>query len=143
MKPAAAIFIMVIMVLSVAGFAFNSSNFQNEPPEVQIPNVIREPISTQDQIYILRTGRVLIEHYYTDNCTDCFEKNAQLEEFVNRLEGYVVLNEVQGNDSRLDMIGSGGTIVDLENSSLDYEGLIDKFCEIAIAQPRACLIREF
>jgi thiol-disulfide isomerase/thioredoxin len=143
MKPAAAILIMVIMVLSVAGFAFNSSNFQSEPEEVQIPNVIREQISTQDQIYILRAGKVLIEHFYTEGCTDCLEKNAKLEEFVGRLEGYLVINEVEGNETRLDMIGSGGMIVNLENSSLEYGDLIGPFCEVAIAQPRACLVREF
>jgi thiol-disulfide isomerase/thioredoxin len=142
MKPAAAIFILVIMVLSVAGFALNSANFQKEPEGIDIPAVVREPLSTQDQVYILRTGRVLIEHFYTDGCEDCFEKNAQLEEFAARLDGYVVVNEVAGNESRLDMIGMGGKIVDISNTSLDYEGLIDTFCGIAIAQPRACILRD-
>ena len=36
MKPAAAIFILVIMVLSVAGFAMNSSNFQQQPEQIEI-----------------------------------------------------------------------------------------------------------
>ncbi len=140
MKPAAAIFILVIMVLSVAGFALNSANFQKGPDDIDIPTVIREPISTQDQVYILRTGRVLIEHFYTGECTDCFEKNAQLEEFAARLDGYVVVNEVEGNETRLDMIGIGGRIVDISNMSLDYDILIGEFCEIAIAQPRACIL---
>jgi hypothetical protein len=143
MKPAAAIFIMVIMVLSVAGFAFNSANFQTQPQEVEIPTVIREPLTTQDQIYILRNGRVLIEHLYLENCTDCLEKNAQLEEFGSRLEGYVVINEVQGNQTGLNMIGSGGQIVNLDGVNLDYESLIDRFCTVAIAQPRECLLMEF
>ena len=143
MKPAAAIFILVIMLMSVAGFAMNSSTFQEQPQEVEIPNVIREPLGTQDQINILRTGRVLIEHFYQDNCTDCLEKNVQLEEFVARLEGYAVLNAVQGNESRLDMIGSGGQITDIEDVNLDYDSLMDIFCGVAIAQPRACLIREY
>ncbi|MCK4714088.1 MAG: hypothetical protein KAT35_00815 [Candidatus Aenigmarchaeota archaeon] len=142
MKPAAAIFIIVIMVLSVAGFALNSGSFQNEPDVLDIPTVVREPLSTQDQVYILRTGRVLIEHFYTEDCTDCFEKNAQLEEFAARLDGYVVVNEVMGNESRLGMIGMGGKIVDISNTNLDYEGLIDTFCGIAIAQPRVCILRD-
>ncbi len=143
MKPAAAIFILVVMVLSVAGFAMNSANVQQQPQSIEIPSIIREPLGVQDQINILRSGKVLIEHYYTENCTDCLQKNAQLEEFVNRLEGYVVLNEVLGNESRLDMIGAGGQIVDIEDANLEYESLIERFCDVAIAQPRACLLREF
>ena len=144
MKPAFVIFILLIMLLSVAGFAFNSSSFQNQPSQqMEIPTVIREPISTQDQVYILRSGQVLIEHLYFENCTDCFEKNSQLEEFVSRLEGYVVLNEVAGNESRLDMIGAGGQIVNLEGVSLDYQSLLEEYCPVAISQPRACLVMEF
>jgi hypothetical protein len=141
MKPAAAILILIIMVLSAVGFAMNSANFQQEPQLPEIPTVIREPLSTEQQIYILRSGRVLIEHFYQDNCTDCLDKNAQLEEFASRLEGYVVVNEVADNESRLGMIGAGGKIVDLEGRPLDYESLIDEFCEVAIAQPRACILR--
>lgn len=143
MKPAAAFFILVIMVLSAVGFAMNSASFQQEPQELEIPTVIREPLSSQEQINILRRGRVLIEHFYQENCSDCLEKNAQLEAFAGRMEGYVVVNEVMGNESRLDMIGAGGRITSLEGHELDYEGLIDTFCEVAIAQPRACIIRDF
>jgi hypothetical protein len=143
MKPAAAILILVIMVLSAVGFAMNSASFGQEPQEVEIPTVIREPIGTEQQLYILMSGRVLIEHFYQENCTECLERNAQLEAFAERLEGYVVVNEVVGNESRLDVIGANGRITDLEDHDLDYESLIDTFCDVAIAQPRACIIREF
>lgn len=142
-KPAAAILILIIMVLSAVGFAMNSATFQQEPPAPEIPTVIRELIGPDQQIQILRSGRVLIEHFYQENCTDCLDKNAQLESFASRLEGYVVVNEVVGNESRLDIIGAGGRITDLTGKPLDYEGLLDTFCEVAIAQPRACIIREF
>lgn len=143
MKPAAAILVLVIMVLSAVGFALNSANIRQAPEIPEIPTVIREPLSPQDQIYILRRGRVLIEHFYEESCLDCLDKNVQLEEFASRLEGYVVVNEVAGNESRLGMIGIGGKIVSIENQSLDYESLLDTFCEVAITQPRACLLREF
>jgi hypothetical protein len=143
MKPAAAILILVIMVLSAVGFAMNSASFQQEPQSPEIPAVIRGPISPQEQVNILRGGRVLIEHFYQEDCGDCLEKNAQLEAFAGGLEGYVVVNEAVGNESRLDMIGAGGKITNLTGHELDYESLIDTFCEVAIAQPRACIIREF
>jgi thiol-disulfide isomerase/thioredoxin len=142
MKPAAAIFILVIMVLSVAGFSMNSANVQQRPEAPEIPSVIREPVSAEMQIYILRTGRVLIEHFYTEDCTDCLDTNARLEEFSNKFPGYIVLNEVQGNETRFNIIGAGGRIVDISNTSLDTETLTDIFCDVAIAQPRACILRQ-
>ena len=42
---------------------------------------------------------------------------------------------------KLGMIGSGGRIVELDRENLGYEDLIDIFCENAILQPRACIIR--
>ena len=141
LKPAAAIFVLVIMVMSVAGFSMNSATFQQTPDAPEIPTIIREPLDTQTQIQILRSGKVLIEHFYTANCTDCLDKNARLEEFANRLSGYVVVNEVLGNETRLDIIGAQGRIVDLSDSGLEYEDLIDTFCDVAIAQPRACILR--
>ena len=144
LKPAAAIFILVIMILSVAGFALNSGSFQQAQQQApEIPTVIREPLSTQDQVLILRSGRVLIEHFYNDSCLDCLDKNAKLEEFASRLEGYVVVNEVQGNETRLGAIGANGRIVSLVGNSLEYGDLLDVFCDIAITQPRACILREF
>ena len=146
MKPAAALFVLVIMVLSVVGIAMNSASFSQQPAAKEIPNVIREPLSSEERIYILQNGRVLIEHFYTSDCQDCLEKNAELESFVSRLEGYAVLNsyEIEGNETEplMDMIGANGRIVDLEGRSLDYESLMDPYCEIAIAQPRACLLRD-
>ncbi len=143
MKSAVAIFTLLIMVLSAAGFAMNSASFGEAPKTPDIPTIVREPLNTEQQIQILRSGRVLIEHFYQENCTDCVDKNAQLELFASRLEGYVVVNEVVGNDSRLDMIGAGGKITDLREHALDYESLIGTFCDVAIAQPRACILREF
>jgi hypothetical protein len=145
MKPAAVILILVLMVFSAVGFAMQSANFGGQPGsgEAQIPSVIREPLTPEQQIQILRSGRVLIEHEYLENCTDCLDKNSDLESFAARLEGYVVINEVIGNESRLDMIGSGGKITDLSGQALDYESLLDQFCQVAIAQPRACIIRDF
>jgi hypothetical protein len=141
MKPAAAILVLVIMVLSAVGFAMNSAVVRKQPDVPEIPSVIREPLSPEDQVYILRSGRVLIEHYYPEGCLDCLDKNAQLEAFASRLEGYVVVNEVVSNETRLGMVGSGGQIISLENQSLDYESLIDLYCDVAIAVPRACLLR--
>ena len=149
LKPAAAIFILIIMVMSVVAYALGGANLgSNEPGTQQIPSVIREPMSTEEEMQILRTGRVLIQHFYTEDCTDCLSKNALLESFAARLEGYVVINEVLAVEPKLEMIGwdqehpSRGKIVDISNSSLEYEDMIDTFCGVAILQPRTCLLRD-
>jgi hypothetical protein len=137
-----AIFIGVIMLGSVAGFAL----FQTIPagPEApQIPNIIKRQLTIDETLFILGSGRVLIEDFYAIDCNDCFEKNMVLESFANRFEDFVVLEEVvvnQTNQSMLKMIGAGGTIVDLENKTVDEENLLEVFCDIAIAQPIECLI---
>jgi hypothetical protein len=122
----------------------NSASFSKTTTTPEIPTIIREPIDTQTEITILRSGKVLIEHFYPEDCADCLSKNTQLESFANRLDGYVVINEVESGNSNesIDMIGMDGKIVDITDSSLDYDSLLGDFCDVAIAQPRACLLRD-
>ena len=137
------------MVMSVVAFAFASGNINSSTPQApSVPSIIREPMSSEEEMQILRTGRVLIQHFYTEDCLDCLDKNAKLESFAARLEGYVVVNEVLAVEPKLEMIGwdqenpSRGKIIDISGSSLEYEDLIDQFCDVAILQPRACLLKD-
>ncbi len=137
-----AIFIGVIMLGSVAGFALIQT-MPAGPQSPEIPNIIKRQLTTDETLFILGSGKVLIEDFYTIDCDDCFEKNVVLESFANRFKDFVVLEEVvvnQTNQTMLKMIGSGGTIVDLENKTIDEENLLEVFCDIAIAQPIECLI---
>jgi len=148
LKPAAAIFILVMMVMSVVAYAMAGANISPATDAPTIPTVIREPLSTESEMQILRTGRVLIQHFYTEDCTDCLEKNVLLESFAARMEGYVVINEVLAVDSKLEMIGwdqtdpTRGKIIDISNNSLEYDDMIGQFCDVAIMQPRVCLLRD-
>jgi thiol-disulfide isomerase/thioredoxin len=137
-----AIFIGLIMLGSVAGFAMISST----PPGPQapdIPNIIKRQLTTDETLFILRSGKVLIEDFYTIDCEDCLEKNVVLESFANRFKDFVVLEEVvvnQTNQTMLKMIGAGGAIVNLENKTIIEKNLLEVFCGIAMAQPIECLI---
>jgi len=137
-----AIFIGLIMIGAVAGFAL--VNTMPAGPQVpEIPNIVRRSLTTDEVLFILRSGRVLIEDFYTIDCEDCFEKNVVLESFANKFKDFVVLEEVvvnQTNETMLQMIGAGGAIMDLENKTIDEGNLLEVFCDIAIAQPIECLI---
>ena len=137
-----AIFIGVIMLGSVIGFALMSTiNPQQEAPE--IPSIINNELSTDEVIYILKSGRVLIENFYTPDCVGCLNKKIELESFVNRFNGFTVLENVvvnQTNETRLQMIGIGGTILKLENTTINQNNLLEKFCSVAMSQPIECLL---
>lgn len=137
-----AIFIGVIMLGSIVGFALLSTD-PTGPQAPEIPNIVKRPLTTDETLFILRSGRVLIEDFYTLDCADCFEKNMILESFTNRFRDFIVLEEVvvnQTNETMLQMIGAGGKIVSLENITINENGLLEVFCSVAIAQPIECLI---
>jgi hypothetical protein len=138
-----AIFIGVIMLSSVAGFALMSINMSPGPEAPDIPTVVNRQLTTDEALFILRSGKVLIEDFYSVDCGDCLEKNAMLEAFANRFYDFIVLEKVvvnQTNQTMLQMIGAGGKITKLDNITINESNLLDMFCEVAIAQPIECLL---
>ncbi len=136
-----AIVIGLLMVGSAAGYAFMSVVPQG-PNIPQIDTIVNRELTVNEQIIVLRTGRVLIENFYAENCTYCMERNSVLEKFAKRLDGFVVLENVLGNETKLDMIGVNGKIIPINNESISDEELFDTFCSIALKQPKECLLRE-
>ena len=137
-----AIFIGLIMVFSIAGFAFNSVVHYQGPSVPEIPTVVTKKLNPQEILMVLRSGRVLIENVYTENCSECLERNAVLESFAHQFDGFVVLENVKGNKTVLQMIGRNGEIRDLTSKKINQSYLMDVFCDMAIAQPKECLLRE-
>jgi len=118
-------------------------NVMPQRPNIpEIPTIVNRVLTPEEQIFVLRTGRVLIEDFYERNCSYCLQRNAVLEEFAKKLEGYVVLEMVPANETRLGVIGIGGRIIPIENETISEEELMDIFCGVALKQPRECLIRE-
>jgi len=143
-ERAIAIFIGSIMILSAAGFALNSAinQGQDQNPGYNIPTIVTRQLTPEESIYVLQSGKVLIEFLYSENCTECQEKIANLEGFAQRMSEFAVLEEVKGNETSIQMIGIGGKIVDMTNQTLSDQNLMGTFCEIAIAQPAECLMGE-
>ncbi len=135
------LFIGAVMVLAVLGWAMMSMVPQGDAPEFEIPTIMTEALTTEEVVYVLqKTGRVLIEYFYTPNCTECADELEMLEMFATQFDGFVVLEEVEGNLTRFDMIGMGGNIVNLENEEIDFDRLVEIFCDNAIAMPPECLL---
>ncbi len=143
MKLAGSLLVLVIMVMSAVGFAMNSATLSNQPQAEEIPNIINYELSAQEQIQVLRTGKVLIENFYAENCTGCADRNIILKGFAARMQGYLVLENVKGNVTRLGMIGNQGRIISLDDMEITDGNLLSVFCQNAIAQPRECLMMEF
>ena len=145
-----AIFIGLIMISSILGFAISNAIRSPTPQEVDIPSVVDRMLERGELLYVLRTGRIVIQDHYYSNCTRCLELNPILEAFTKMYGEYVVLEMVnldtlEDNTTRqqkLQMIGMGGKIVELGNVSTQNE-ILDIFCELAIKQPRECLLMDY
>ena len=134
-----AIFIGLIMVTSVAGIAFSSAVRNQEPAVQQIPTIVSVKLTDEQVADVFRSGRVLVEYFYYSNCTECLETRAVLEGFANSYEGYVVLNVVAGNESRYDMIGADGRILEFQQGTEEKE-LLSTLCDVAIGVPPECIL---
>lgn len=140
----AAIIIGLIMILSIAGFAFMSTEpAQPQQGGPQIDYISNTVLTPEQKVAVLRAGRVLVEDLYPLNCTECATATGQLRAFAQQYGQFLVLETaaIPDNATRIfQMIGSGGQIRDLQNISIEND-LMNVFCEIAVVQPRDCLLR--
>ncbi len=134
-----AIFIGLIMITSVAGIAFSSAVRNQQQPVQEIPTVVTIRLADKQVRDVFMSGRVLLEYFYYSNCTECLETRSMLEDFANRYDGYLVLNVVAGNETRYDMIGSDGRILEFSKNTTEKE-LRDTLCEVAIGLPPECIV---
>ena len=137
-----AIVIGLIMIFSMGGFALSSVVYLQPPAEEVMPSIVNRALTPQEKIGILQTGRVLIEDFYAENCTECADLGIMLSSFVEAFKDYAVLEVVVANETEVKMIGTGGQIRDIP-LNVTQEGLMDIFCELAILQPTECLLREY
>ena len=143
-----AIFIGLLMIMSAAGFALNSAMNQgdiNTTPQITVPTINTRPLTAEETVNVLNyDGKVIIEYSYQNHTVDQ-NKIAVLESFAQQNSGFVVLSEYLGNETSMNMIGiqSGqGKIVNMSNMTLSEANLMDLLCDVAIALPQECLMRE-
>ncbi len=136
-----AIFIGVTMILSVAGFSLSRTRFTSPDQKMDIPYFIDKRLTNNEIVSILRSGRVVIEDLYEANCTSCQAKTEFMKSFLERFKDFVVLEAVEANETSIKMIGSGGRIKDITDMELNQTSMMDVFCDMAIAQPKECLLQ--
>ena len=139
------IFIGLVMVLSLAGFAGLSlvgradvDQNQNTGPE--IPNIVYRELEPDEVLYSLQNGRVVMEYTYAENCETCEADELMLTTVVNRFLGHIILQSIEGEETSLRMTGVGGSIIEVEDVTED--NVIDVFCQVAPIKPRECLVRD-
>jgi hypothetical protein len=108
----------------------------------QIPHIVNGSLEPEEKILVLRTGRVLVEDFYSPDSPESLEKKALLEAFAENLKDYMVLElvEVPANETRIWLIGRSGDVVDIGN--VTQGDFMDVFCLNAILQPKECLLGE-
>jgi hypothetical protein len=137
-----AIFIGVIMILSMIGFSLSNVKPANTNNDIEVPFIINGSLKNEDLVSILRSGRIVIEDFYQANCTTCPERSRTLETFFGKYKDYAVIQMMEENQTSLKIIGAGGKIKDITGLELSDSNLMKVFCETALAQPRECLLEQ-
>jgi hypothetical protein len=136
------IFVGLIMVTSTIGYALLYTVNGSGGTAPKIEDVYTKPLTSAEKIYILKSGRVLIEYFYNGTPED-IEKNRLYEGFAGQFKGFVVLESfevAQENQTKDEMINPQGDITPLYNVTTS-QGIMDVFCAQSIIQPRECLLR--
>ncbi len=146
-ERAMAIFIGLIMVSSVAGFAIMGLDWGGgtEGATADVSPVIDRALTKDEFRSILLSGKTIIQNHYLVGCADCGAMNAMLENFAKGLEGFVVLEQfgVQfQNETKLQIVSSDGRITELGDGAINEAGLLDTVCEVSYVQPKQCLLRD-
>jgi len=146
-ERAMAIFIGLLMIFSVAGFAIMGINFGggNSGQQVQTPSVVDRALTRDEFRSVLMSGKTIIQNHYIVGCTDCDATSSLLAGFAQQMEGFIVLEQfgVQfQNETRLQVVSSDGKITELNSSALSQDSLLDTICSVSYVQPKQCLLRD-
>lgn len=136
------LFIVAIMVFSMGGFAlFSAAPIQNTNKVPDFPLIINRTLTDEERLLILQTGRSLIEFSQGPDCIECADYKITLEMFTKVQNGFVILEEFEGNETSIWIIGGGsGDIKNIE--TVTEESLLAALCEVAATKPKDCLLRE-
>jgi hypothetical protein len=138
-----AIFIGVVMLASVAEIAL----LRNTPAETQqttLPNIVNRKLTLLEMRDTLTGGKVLIEYFYNETCTNCTAKENVYKEFVNseQFKDYVVLSYGVWNETADWMLDAAGTQKELGNisSAADMKKLLCSDEIRMLDKPNVCVL---
>lgn len=138
------IFIVAVMVFSTVAYAA----IQAIGPTFAVPQnpldttyFVNRTLTAPEKVYILRTGRMLIENLYNESGGEIKE----LQDFVAKHPSYVFLEQAQISENEtveLKVIGIEGKIKGLDPSNITESSLFDLLCEFGMRKPIECTLRE-
>jgi hypothetical protein len=134
------LFLLMILASVFAftiGTAFLSASNQ---PKIETEKDMIEKFSNQrifddnltdkEKWFLINRG-ITIGTYYYNNSPDFFE----LEDFVNRLKGQLILERINANETKLELISGRDSVV-LEN--LSKENILNSLCDVLYYPPPDC-----
>ena len=133
------LFIIFMMISWAAGMALRYS-IDLSQPSVEIESVYERELTPQEEVGLLRTGRVLIKYFYPLD-EGPGEKRALYENFVARFDKLVILETMPVefyNQTKDEMVAPTGDVIPLAN--VTGESLLKTYCDNSIIQPRECLL---
>lgn len=142
-RTAMSLFIILVFGFSMVGYAF----IQNRGPVLNRPEnpldktySLNRTLTSGEKVYILRTGRMLIENLYNDTRGQIPELTSFASKHPNYV--FVVQTPVNETDIQFRLIGTGGDIKELDPANITESYLFDLLCEFGIRRPVQCTLRE-
>lgn len=142
-----AIFIGAVMLASILEVALLRNNPNNTPETAQLPDIVNRKLTLLEMRNTLGSGKVLIEYFYNESCTNCTAKENVYKEFVSsdQFKGYVILSYGASKNETADwMLDLNLEQIDLSkiNTTLELENL---FCDdnstAKTMKPNVCLLK--
>jgi hypothetical protein len=102
------------------------------------------PLQPEEKVYILRTGRIVVEYAYDKTSEANLTARSILEMFFRPLGSYAVVAVYPANFTNqtfAKITGMGGGMKNIE--SFEEANLTALFCKMTIKQPHECIIMEF
>jgi len=137
-------FLMILFLFmvfsSVIAFTFGNAFLSAQQPEQETiqdmvnkflkQKIFNEPLNDKEKWFLINRGITIATFYYV-NSSDFQE----LEEFVNLLDGQLIVEKIKSNETKLELVGVRDSIT-LEN--LTKEKLFNALCKVLYYPPPDC-----
>ena len=139
-----AIFIVVVMLLSTAGFAIIGQPAPAETPGTPAldNNIVSRDLTGQELVAVLRSGRLAVKYVSPEGGEQCTKDSAELRQFASAYKEFVFLQDIRRNETALTVVGFDGRIADLSNVSISQDSLLDYLCASGGLKPKECVLRD-
>jgi hypothetical protein len=140
-----AIFIGVVMLASIMEVALLRTTPNNGPATAQVPDIVNRRLTLDEMRSALTSGKVVIEYFYNDTCTNCTAKENVYKEVAgsDQFHGFVVLSYGAGNETADWLLDATGTQTDLRNVTMatDLEKMLCGDEIRMFSKPNICLLQ--